>query len=172
MSRTSRVLRLLFPVLAPLLILSAATTVAQAGPGRPDAVPAVADGTFDVVNYRIEPYRELGNGSILNRFHATDVFHGDIQGQATAEAQMITRPGGSSSEVGFIHVVGTLGGRTGGFVIQTVGEFDGTRVRSSWTILAGSGTGDLEGLRGSGVETAVNENGVWLASYRLTYHLP
>jgi hypothetical protein len=48
------------------------------------------------------------------------------------------------------HVTGTLEGRTGGFVMETTGDFDGTTAKGRWSIISGSGTGGLAGISGEG----------------------
>lgn len=179
-----RKLRWLCVVFVPALVLAGVTGSAAAGEaagepagGTGGGAPAggssgVAEGTFEVVEFTIEPYQVLPNGVTLNRFHADDVFHGDLQGTGTAEAQMLSRPDGTTNEAGFIHVEGELGGRSGGFVIQTIGRSTVDTAEAMWTILPGSGTGDLTGISGRGRETAANDGSGWVATYRLTYQFP
>ena len=42
----------------------------------------------------------------------------------------------------------------GSVVLRTVGTFDGREARAQWTVVPGSGSGGLEGLRGEGGFTA------------------
>jgi hypothetical protein len=46
--------------------------------------------------------------------------------------------------------VGRLGAKTGSFVLQRIGVFEGGEARETYTVVAGSGTGELTGLRGEG----------------------
>src|SRR5512133_1922020 len=52
------------------------------------------------------------------------------------------------------HATGTItvriAGRTGTFVLQDRGSLTGTRVTGRWSVVPGSGTGELAGLRGDG----------------------
>ncbi|TDB78124.1 DUF3224 domain-containing protein [Micromonospora sp. KC723] len=153
-----------------VLALAATAGGAQASPNDVGPRVRVATGTFSVTEFSIVPYQQLDNGAALNRFHASDVFQGDIKGTGSAEAQMLTRPDGTSNEAGLIHVVGSLHGRRGSFVIQTISSSDGNTARSSWTVLEGTGTGQLTGLKGRGSETAVNNGGSWSARYELNYY--
>ena len=57
-------------------------------------------------------------------------------------------------------------GRAGSFVLQNTGEFDGMVARGPWSVVAGSGTGELEALRGAGGFEAGQE-----ATYNLDYEL-
>ena len=52
--------------------------------------------------------------------------------------------------VGLQHVAGSIGERNGGFVLETVGDFDGGEASGNWTVVSGSGTGELAGMRGQG----------------------
>jgi Protein of unknown function (DUF3224) len=47
-------------------------------------------------------------------------------------------------------IVGRIGGRTGSFVLQHVGTFDGQTAKAELLVVSGSGTGDLRELKGSG----------------------
>ncbi|MEV8632427.1 DUF3224 domain-containing protein [Streptosporangium sp. NPDC051023] len=163
-----RLTRLRFPVVAVLAVAVAmVSTSAAAGP-----VPAVrvAEGTFKVVRFTNEPYKQLPGGASLSRFSALDAFEGDIQGEGEAEAEMFNRADGTTRDVGYIVITGTLGGRSGSFVVETTGTFDGKSVASEWKVVPGTGTGELRGLQGQGVETAALTDDGWLAHYRLTYH--
>ena len=52
--------------------------------------------------------------------------------------------------VGIERIVGSLGGRSGSFVLQHSGTYDGEKATAEWEVLQGSGTDELEGLTGSG----------------------
>jgi len=63
---------------------------------------------------------------------------------------MYYRPDGTSSFVSLMHVAGTVNGRTGSLVLQGAGTFDGSTARNALSVVAGSGTGEMAGVRGSG----------------------
>ena len=52
--------------------------------------------------------------------------------------------------VGLERVVGQLAGKTGSFVLQRTGVFEGGQAKESYSVVAGSATGELSGLRGEG----------------------
>ncbi len=58
--------------------------------------------------------------------------------------------GDSASFSGLERVVGRIGVRSGSFVLQHNGRFEGDTARSTLSVVPGSGTGDLRGLRGAG----------------------
>jgi hypothetical protein len=52
--------------------------------------------------------------------------------------------------VGLQNFQGSLGSRSGAFVLQMTGVFDEAGPHVSWSVIPGSGTEDLSGLRGNG----------------------
>ena len=52
--------------------------------------------------------------------------------------------------IGYELVRGTLDGRTGTFVLAASGDHSGGVARTDVTVVPGSGTGELAGLRGAG----------------------
>jgi hypothetical protein len=57
---------------------------------------------------------------------------------------------GSADFAGFEHVVATIGGRRGSFVLQSHGTYRDGKATCECTVVPGSGSGDLSGLRGEG----------------------
>jgi uncharacterized protein DUF3224 len=51
---------------------------------------------------------------------------------------------------GYERFVGSLGGRSGSFVLRLGGGFEDGAARTTWTVAEGSGTGELAGLQGEG----------------------
>ena len=109
-----------------------------------------ATGTFEVKTWDEKPYDESGGGAKLTRARVTKSFHGDIEGEGTLEYLMAYRGDGSASFVGLERVVGQVGGRSGSFVLQHGGTFEGGTAKVTWLVVPGCGTGDLRGLRGEG----------------------
>ena len=66
------------------------------------------------------------------------------------EYVMTYRGDGSATFVGLERVVGTLGGKTGSFVLQRTGVFEAGVAKETYSVVPGSGTGELTGLRGDG----------------------
>jgi hypothetical protein len=57
---------------------------------------------------------------------------------------------GSAAVAGMERIVGKLAGKSGSFVLQRSGTFEGGVARESYFVVPGSGTGELRGLRGEG----------------------
>jgi hypothetical protein len=95
----------------------------------------------------------IGEGSDLpklTRASVTRTFTGDLEGEGQVEYLMMYRGDGSATFVGLERIVGRIGGKTGTFVLQRTGVFEEGRAKETYSIIAGSATGDLVGLRGDG----------------------
>ncbi|HVA88346.1 MAG TPA: DUF3224 domain-containing protein [Chloroflexota bacterium] len=113
-----------------------------------------ATGTFELKTWDEKPYQEIGGGAKLTRASVTQSFHGDIEGEGAVEYLMMYPDESSARFVGLQRVVGRIGGREGSFVLQLGGRFEDGTVKATWSVVPGSGTGDLRGLRGEGNFTA------------------
>ncbi|HEU5260864.1 MAG TPA: DUF3224 domain-containing protein [Gemmatimonadales bacterium] len=123
-----------------------------------------ANATFAIKSWDEQPYNEAEGLPKLTRARVTKTFKGDIEGESHVEYLMMYRPDGSAAFVGLERVVGRLGGKTGSFVLQRTGVFDGSVAKESYTVVPGSGTGELAALRGDGSSVAghAKENPVTL----------
>lgn len=80
----------------------------------------------------------------------TETFSGDIEGDSEVRALQTLRDDKSASMVSVQRVRGRLGGREGTFVLQGSEVVADGRIKATWFVVPGSGTGDLAGLRGEG----------------------
>jgi hypothetical protein len=113
-------------------------------------VTEIAEAQFKVESWDEQTYAELDEGGKLSRASVTQAFSGDIEGQGSVEWLMCYRADGTASFVGLQRVAGRLGDRSGSFVVETVGTFDGRVASADMSVVPGSGTDGLRGLRGSG----------------------
>ncbi len=109
-----------------------------------------AQATFELKSWNEEPYNEMKGGPKLTRAHVTKSYKGDIEGEGTLEYLMMHRQDTTASFVGLERVVGSIAGRSGSFVLQHIGTFDGGVASETVTVAPGSGTSELSGLRGKG----------------------
>ena len=109
-----------------------------------------ANATFKLDSWDEDPYNEIEGAPKLTRVKVTKTYHGDIEGKSTLEYLMMYRQDGTASFVGLERVVGSLGGRSGTFVLQHKGTFEGGKAKVDWFVVSGSGTGKLSGLCGEG----------------------
>jgi hypothetical protein len=108
-----------------------------------------AKGSFEVASWDEETYEELDGGK-LTRASVTQTFTGDLDGEGAVQWLMSYRRDGTAHFVGLQRIRGSIGERTGSFVMETIGEFDGKVAAGTWAVVAGSGSADLERLRGTG----------------------
>ena len=110
----------------------------------------VANTRFTIKSWDEKPYGEGQDLPKLTRSTVTKAFTGDIAGEGHVEYLMMYRSDGSATFVGLERVVGHLAGRTGSFVLQRTGMFENGVAKESYSVIPGSGTGELRGLRGEG----------------------
>lgn len=105
-----------------------------------------------------KPYRELDEGAKFTR--AEVVLSGPDDGltSATYGALMFSRADGTSSYVTLMHVTGALDGRSGSFVLQGHGTYDGITARGESRVVEGSGTGELAGLSGTAESASTHDD--------------
>jgi len=100
--------------------------------------------------FKIKSWDEQTYGEGLARASVEQAFSGDIEGDGSVEWLMCYREDKTADFVGLQRVEGQIGDRSGSVVLRTVGVFDGAVARGDWTVVPGSGSGELEGLRGDG----------------------
>jgi hypothetical protein len=110
-----------------------------------------AAASFDVTSWKASPYEEPADGPHLSRVAVGKVFQGDLEGESVGEGLFcgMNAPADGAGYVVSERFSGRLGGRSGSFVLQHVGVAPpDAPARSYGTVVPGSGTGDLAGLRG------------------------
>jgi uncharacterized protein DUF3224 len=109
-----------------------------------------ANARFAIKSWDEKAYSEGQDLPRLTRARVTKTFTGDIEGEGQVEYLMMYRSDGSATFVGLERFVGTIGGRTGTFVLQRGGVFENGEAKESYSVIPGSATGELQGLRGDG----------------------
>jgi hypothetical protein len=124
-----------------------------------------ATGTFEV---KLKPM-PADDDSAVGRMSIDKTFRGDLNGSSLGQMLAAgTAVKGSAGYVAIERVTGTLGGRDGTFFLQHTGTMDRGRPSLSITVVPDSGTGGLEGLRGTmTIDVAGGAH-----SYRFEYTLP
>src|SRR3954469_8576661 len=117
-----------------------------------DEMSEHASGTWKIRSWDEQPVHE--DGARLTRASVEQAFSGDIEGEGSVEWLMCYREDQTADFVGLQRVAGQLGDRSGSIVLRTVGTFDGDEARAEWTVVPGSGSDGLAGLRGTGGFTA------------------
>jgi hypothetical protein len=109
-----------------------------------------ANAVISVGKYEPVAYDSPVDGPTLTRIHVEERFSGDIEGDGVVEFLQAGRADGSASFVGIERVTGNVAGRQGTFLLQDAGTVEGNIVSGDWFVVPGSGTGELDGLRGTG----------------------
>lgn len=109
-----------------------------------------ATGSFEVKSWNEKSYSESDGQPKLTRADVVYAYHGDLEGEGTIAYLMCYPSNTIAYFIGYEEVTGRLGERSGSFVLQHNGTFEGGAVKDSVTVVPGSATGELSGLRGSG----------------------
>lgn len=107
-------------------------------------------GRFKYTSWDENAYEEFAGGRRLTRASLVQELSGDFEGEGSAEWLMCYRPDKTATFVGLQRLTGTIGQRSGSFVVESRGTFDGELARGRWTVVRGSGTDDLSDMHGEG----------------------
>ena len=108
-----------------------------------------ATGTFTIKGWDEQPYAEAEGAPKLTHARVVTTYGGELDGEGTA-GLLMAYDQADAAYAGYERVVGSLGGRSGSFVLRLDGGFEDGAARTTWTVVEGTGTGDLTGLRGKG----------------------
>ena len=109
-----------------------------------------ANARFAIKTWDEKPYNEGEGLPKLTRASVAKTLTGDLEGEGHVEYLMMYRSDGTATFIGLERVVGRLGGKAGSFVLQRNGVFEGGQAKETYVVVAGSGTGELRGLKGEG----------------------
>jgi hypothetical protein len=127
-----------------------------------------ASGTFDLIDMGEDPLRQADGEPRLAHAHGKQRFNGGIEGDGSVDWLACYLPDRTARLIGLQHIDGRIGDRRGTFVVEAFSSHDGKSSKGSWSILPGTGTAGLEGIRGSGTFEAAGGKTV---EYRLDYEL-
>jgi hypothetical protein len=116
----------------------------------PSVATTVAHSTFSINQWDEKSHYEFADSAKLNRAAVAYAYTGDIKGESTLEYLLYYCTDGSGTHTGFERITGSLGERTGSFVLHHTGTFDKESVYDTYTVVPNSGTDELQGLRGEG----------------------
>jgi hypothetical protein len=109
-----------------------------------------ANARFAIKSWDEKPYSEGPDLPKLTRASVSKTYSGDITGEGQVEYTMMYRSDGSATFVGLERITGRIAGKTGSFVLQRTGVFEGGQAKESYSVVPGSGTGELRSLVGDG----------------------
>ena len=129
---------------------------------------ARATGTFEV-KLNPQPTAHPAEGPALGRMSIGKQFRGDLEG--TSGGEMLSATTGVKGSAGYVaieRVSGTLGGRTGTFILQHSGTMARGAPQLTITVVPDSGTEELAGITG----TMAIDLGGGKHAYDFAYALP
>ena len=110
---------------------------------------ARAKAKITVRSSEVEPYDQTVSPALVE-VRLTETFAGDIEGESPVRALQVLRDDKSACLVSMQRFRGRLGGRQGTFVLQGSEIVENGKIKATWSVVPGSGTGGLFGLRGEG----------------------
>jgi hypothetical protein len=110
---------------------------------------ARAKAKITVQSSEAKPYEQTASPALVE-VNLSERFAGDIDGESPVRALQVLRDDKSACLVSMQRFRGKLGGRDGTFVLQGSEIVEQGKIKATWFVIPGSGTGDLSGLRGEG----------------------
>ncbi len=121
-----------------------------------------ATSTFNVTGWDDSPYHDAEGGARLSRTAVKKTFQGEMEGESSAELLMcqsdVEDLAAGAGYVASELFTGSLGGKSGSFVLQHWGLMGGGTQKTAGHVVPGSATGELVGLTGT-MEISVAEDG-------------
>jgi hypothetical protein len=123
-----------------------------------------AKGTYTVKKWEESTVQQVTPEKKMTRASVEYGFNGEIEGKGLVEYLMFyahfdpkDQHNSSASYVALVCFEGTLSGKSGSFVLEDNGSFEGGVAKSTLRIAKGSGTGQLVDIHGTGTYLANQE---------------
>jgi hypothetical protein len=126
------------------------------------------EGAFEVTSWSEEQVGGLEGAAKVTVAGIGQRFTGGIEAETKWDMVMTYRDDGTADFVGYQRLEGRIGDKEGTFVLQGLGEYDGAEARTRLVVVPGNSTGELSGLRGSGLAVApMGSTGTFSLDYEL-----
>src|ERR1051325_1983600 len=117
-----------------------------------------ANAKFSIKSWDEKPYSAGPDLPKMTRASVEKTFTGDLEAEGHVEYTMMYRADGTATFVGLERITGKLAGKSGSFVLERTGIFDGKQAIETYVVVFGSGTGELKGLQGKGKSSVGHGN--------------
>ncbi|MBE0538945.1 MAG: DUF3224 domain-containing protein [Ignavibacterium sp.] len=131
-------------------------------------------GTYTVNKWDENLYEQISSEMKITKATVEYSMSGQINGKALVEYLMFYKYFDANDQhkssaiyIGLIRFIGSVQGKEGSFVIEDRGTFENGAASSTLQIIAGSGMGELEGIKGTGRYSATQDG----AQIELDYNL-
>jgi len=108
-----------------------------------------AKAKITVHSSQAKPYDQTASPALVE-IDLNEKFAGDLDGESPVRALQLLRDDKSACLVSMQRFRGKLGGHQGTFVLQGSEVVENGKIKATWFVVPGSGTGDLSRLRGEG----------------------
>jgi hypothetical protein len=105
---------------------------------------------FRITEWNEQPIYEQEGVRKMTRALVSKTYEGISRGKPYLKYLMVYRNDNSANFVGLERITGNLDGRSGSFVLQHVDTFENGISKAVLSVVPGSGTDELEGLKGEG----------------------
>ncbi|HEX4212782.1 MAG TPA: DUF3224 domain-containing protein [Candidatus Dormibacteraeota bacterium] len=126
-----------------------------------------ATGTFSISGWDEKDGAEHEGAPRMTTARIVTTWRGDLEGESTSLSVMVYPAADRAEYRGYERFVGRLADRAGTFVLRSDGAWEDGAATTRFTVVAGSGTGQLEGLTGEGGH--VSRHGDQEVAYSLDY---
>lgn len=123
--------------------------------------------TFKIDSWKEDPFSKKEDGPTLIRASVIQSYSGSLKAKSTIEYLMTNFEDGTSSFIGIEEIIGELDGKSGSFLLNHKGSHKDGVAKSSFDIISDSGTGELEGISGSGHYEATHDQSTFTLFYEL-----
>lgn len=127
-----------------------------------------ATSTFEVKRWDEQTLNEVDGRLKMTRASVGFANHGELEGESATEYLMLYRDDSGATVIGLERISGQLNGKSGSFAIESRGGYEDGVATGELTVVPGSGTGELEGIRGRGVAVSGKDG---TTSFSLDYDL-
>ncbi len=105
---------------------------------------------FEIVSWNETPYLEINDDAKFTRTVIQKKYTGELEGEGRLDYLMAYNADGSATFVGIERVTGSIKGKAGSFSVKEQGTFIDGMVDSAFSVIEGSGNGELKALQGQG----------------------
>jgi hypothetical protein len=127
-----------------------------------------AKSTFEVKSWDEKTASEVDGRLKITRASVAFAYSGDLKAESAMEYLMAYGDDESATVIGLERVTGQLDSKVGTFVLESHGGYAAGVAKGAVTVVEGSGTGALAGIRGRGTATSTKDG---KTAFELEYEL-
>ena len=109
-----------------------------------------ATSTFEVKRWDEHTLNDVDGQLKMTRASVAFAYHGGLEAESAMEYLMLYRSDSSATAIGLERISGRLDGKSGSFAVESRGGYEDGTATGEFTVIPGSGTGELANIRGHG----------------------